>query len=116
LRKRKRRSVPIRAIPATSSATAISLRATSSPAASQRPSTGPSGRSAASPTASKANTVEATTHALAGDLDLARDIGRDCLRRFADVAVARLSDAYMLRDAAALARLQQGLRLAGIPG
>jgi adenylate cyclase len=59
--------------------------------------------------------VAAASHALLGDLETARQIAQDCGQQLPDVSIRRVSASYMYSNPADLARLEQGLRLAGLP-
>lgn len=59
--------------------------------------------------------VAAASYALLGDIDMAREMARDCLGRLPDITIAKASASYIYANPADLDRLQQGLRLAGFP-
>lgn len=60
--------------------------------------------------------VAAASHALLGDIEIAHQIAQDFRRQLPDINIGTVSASYMFRDPADLERLQQGLRLAGVPG
>jgi tetratricopeptide (TPR) repeat protein len=59
--------------------------------------------------------VAAASHALLGDIEMAREMARDCRSQLPDITIAKASASYMYADPTVLDRLQQGLRLAGFP-
>jgi tetratricopeptide (TPR) repeat protein len=59
--------------------------------------------------------VAAASHALLGDIEMAREMARDCRSQLPDITIAKASGSYMYADPTDLDRLQQGLRLAGFP-
>jgi adenylate cyclase len=59
--------------------------------------------------------IAAAAHALTGEIESARRIAQDCQKQIPDISVKRAVATYMFSNPADLDRLQQGLRLAGVP-
>jgi adenylate cyclase len=59
--------------------------------------------------------IAAAAHALTGDIETARRVAQDCRKQIPDISVGRAVATYMFSNPADLDRLQQGLRLAGVP-
>jgi tetratricopeptide (TPR) repeat protein len=59
--------------------------------------------------------VAAASHALLGDVEMAREMAQDCRAHLPGITIAKASASYRFANPADLERLQQGLRLAGFP-